>query len=226
MFCSGSFWRFVSSSSSPVSISDVPAGAQAARGLRRPASLVTLIVFAIAAVVATMRLRQPPNVVGPTQAHAPTLLQVQQLAELATARVSIVDVRETKLAGYLGDVRAVLLVRGEALLGPDLSEASVLSDEQQRRLTITLPRPHLISCRLDHAGTRLLSLSHDGLWAIVPGDAGRTAVLNRAYQEAEKAVAAAGATPATLEQAKIQAQSVLGNFFAAAGWSVKVRWTN
>jgi hypothetical protein len=203
----------------------VPAEAQAARGLRRPASLVTLIALAIAAVVATMRLRRPPTVVRPTQAHAPTLLQVQQLAELATARVSIVDVRETKLAGYLGDVRAVLLVRGEALLGPDLSKASILSDEQ-RHLTITLSRPHLISCRLDHVGTRLLSLSHDGLWAIVPGDAGRTAVLNRAYREAEIAVAAAGATPATVEQAEIQAQRVLGSFFGAAGWSVTVRWAD
>jgi hypothetical protein len=201
-------------------------GAQAARGLRRPASLVALIVVAIAAVVATMRLRQPPTVVRPTRAHTPTLLQVQQLAELATARVSIVDVREAKLAGYLGDVRAVLLVRGEALLGPNLPEASILSDEQQRHLTITLPRPHLFSCRLDHVGTRLLSLSHDGLWVLVPGDAGRTAVLNRAYREAEIALTAAAMTPAAVEQAGIQAQHVLVKFFAAARWRVMVRWAN
>jgi hypothetical protein len=40
------------------------------------------------------------------------------------------------------------------------------------------------------------------------------------------AVAAAGATPGTVEQAKIQAQRVLASFFGAAGWSMTVRWAD
>jgi hypothetical protein len=179
------------------------------------------------AVSVTVWLATPPV---PLASHAPpppTLLEVQRLAELVTARVAIADVRETKLTGYLGSVKAVLIVRGEALLGPDLSQARIISsEEQQRRLVIELRKPHVISCRLDHSGTRLACLTHDGLWVIVPGDAGRTVVLNRAYAEAEEALGAAAVTPQVIESAKTQAQRVLVDFLASTGWNVSVRWTN
>jgi len=87
-----------------------------------------------------------------------------------------------------------------------------------------LPLPHLISCRLDHGATKLVSLSHEGLWLIVPGDAGRTAVLNRAYTEAERAVADAATTPETIDQAAEHAEQVLGVFFTTGGWKIQVRW--
>jgi hypothetical protein len=83
----------------------------------------------------------------------------------------------------------------------------------------------LISSRLDHSATRVVSLSHDGLWVIVPGDAGRTAVLNRAYAEAEKAVAEAAVTPETVNEAAEHAQHALSAFFGTGGWNVQVRWT-
>jgi hypothetical protein len=204
----------------------VPPEAQAARGLRRLACLLALILLMLAAVLSVMSIQRIAARPMPMSVHPPTLLQVEQLAELVTTRVAIADVRETKIAGYLGDVKAVLIVRGEALLGPDLSKASVSTNEQARQITISLPRPHVISCHLEHSGTRLVCLSHDGLWALVPGDAGRTAVLNRAYREAEIALTAAAMTPATVEQAGIQAQRVLGSFFAAIGWRVTVRWAN
>jgi hypothetical protein len=181
------------------------------------------IVLALA-VPLVMNHRAP---LPPQPPLAPTLLDVQRLAELVTARVAIADVRETKLAGYLGDVRAVLIVRGEALLGPDFAQARIISNDAiQRRLVIELPWPHVISCRLDHSGTRLACLTHDGLWVIVPGDAGRRVVLNRAYAEAEKALAAAAATPQMIESVKTQAADVLSTFFQAAGWNATVRWTN
>jgi hypothetical protein len=69
-----------------------------------------------------------------------------------------------------------------------------------------------------------VSLSHDGLWVIVPGDAGRTAVLNRAYVEAERAVAAAAMTPETLNDAAEHAQKALAAFFGSGGWKVQIRW--
>jgi hypothetical protein len=90
---------------------------------------------------------------------------------------------------------------------------------------IELPRPRVISYRLDHTATRLSCLTHDGLWVIVPGDAGRTAVLNRAYAEAEQAVAEAASTPDTIDQAAEHASEVIGSFFATGGWRVEIRWT-
>jgi hypothetical protein len=148
----------------------------------------------------------------------PTIEQIHQLAELVTAKVTIADARETNLSGYLGGVKAILVVRGDALLGPDLSQAKIVScDRAKRVMVIELPRPHLISYRLDHSATKLVSLSHDGLWVIVPGDAGRTAVLNRAYVEAERAVAAAAVTPETINDAAEHAEQALAAFFGSGG---------
>jgi hypothetical protein len=61
---------------------------------------------------------------------------------------------------------------------------------------------------------------------IVPGDAGRTAVLNRAYAEAEKAVAEAAVTPETINEAAEHARRTLAAFFGTGGWNVQVRWTD
>jgi hypothetical protein len=165
----------------------------------------------------------------PYSAHdppGPTIQQIRQLSQLVTAKITIADARETTLSGYLGDVKAVLVVRGDALLGPDLSQARIIScDPATRTMVIELPLPRVISYRLDHTGTRLACLSHDGLWVIVPGDAGRTAVLNRAYAEAEQAVAEAAAKPDVIDKAIEHAQEALGSFFATGGWRVEIRWT-
>jgi hypothetical protein len=122
-------------------------------------------------------------------------------------------------------VNAVLIVRGDVLLGPDLARAKIIScDQAMKVMVIELPKPRVISCRLDHSATRLVSLSNDGLWVIVPGDAGRTAVLNRAYGEAERAVAAAAVTPETVNDAAEHAQEALAAFFATGGWKVQIQW--
>jgi len=160
-----------------------------------------------------------------TTSSGPTIQQIRQLAELVTANVTIADVRETNLSGHLGGVHALLIVRGDVLLGPDLSKAKILScDQAERLIMIELPRPKVISYRLDHSCTKLVSLSHDGLWVVVPGDAGRTAVLNRAYAEAEQSVAAAAVKPSTIGDASHHAEQALAVFFAMAGWKVQIEW--
>jgi hypothetical protein len=60
----------------------------------------------------------------------------------------------------------------------------------------------------------------------VPGDAGRTAVLNRAYAEAEASLAAAAGTRDMIEQAASHAEHVLRSLFKTAGWNLIVRWSD
>jgi hypothetical protein len=200
------------------------AAARAPRHPLHPLWLAALVPIAIAWSVTAWLAARPARPTSHTP-PPPTLLELQHLAELVTARVTIADVHETRLAGYLGDIKAVLIVRGEALVGPDLSQARIIgSDDAQRRIVVELPCPHVISCQLDHSGTRIVCLTHDGLWVIMPGDAGRTVVLNRAYAEAERALARAAATPQTIEQAKTQAEAVLSTLFRAAGRESRVRW--
>ena len=161
------------------------------------------------------------------QPAAPTITQIRELEDLVTAKVTIADVRESNVSGYLGAVKALLVIRGDALLGPDLSQAKIVScDRIGRVVVIELPRPHVISYRLDHTATHLVSLTHDGLWVIVPGDAGRTAVLNHAYYEAEQAVATAAGTPATINDAAQNAGHALASFFSSGGWTIRIQWTS
>ncbi len=160
-----------------------------------------------------------------TQHSGPTLEQIRKLATLVTTKAAISDAQQTVFFGRLGGCRAVLLVKGEALLGPDLAQARIAAtDPERQHMMLDVPRPKVLSARLDHGSTRLVSLNHDGLWQLVPGDAGRTKVLNDAYRQAEEALAEASRSPHLIEQASQHAESVLRDFFATGGWSVEIHW--
>src|SRR3954466_2339251 len=65
-----------------------------------------------------------PPLSGSNSTHlGPSLGQVQSLSSLVTARVDVTDVQETSLEGYTGGIKAALLIKGDFLLGTDLSKA-------------------------------------------------------------------------------------------------------
>lgn len=183
--------------------------------------LILLLLIPPAALTAWKKLGSPLT----THRAGPTVEQIRRLATLVTARITITDAQETTLSGRLGCCRAVLLVRGEVLIGPDLSQAKILAtDSVNRQISIELPEPRVLSARLDHDGTRLVSLGHEGLWLIVPGDAGRTRVLNDAYRRAEEALQQAAARADIAEDARLHARQVMVDFFGTDGWRVEIRW--
>jgi hypothetical protein len=155
----------------------------------------------------------------------PTIEQVQQLSELVTLKVDVADIRVTEVKGYLGGSKAAILVKGDVRLGVDLKQAKFQAiDQSNKTAVLILPEPQVSSPRLDHARTRLFASKDEGLWQIVPGDSAQTAVLNKAYREAQEVVAGAAQDHGLVEQAKKQAEKVLTTFFDAMGWKVAVRW--
>jgi hypothetical protein len=60
----------------------------------------------------------------------------------------------------------------------------------------------------------------------VPGDKVPTAVLNKAYADAQKFVADVAGQGELIEKSRRQAQQVLTAFFQAVGWDVVVRWAD
>ena len=84
----------------------------------------------------------------------------------------------------------------------------------------------MLAPRLDHQRTRLFALQNFGLWLLVPGDRAETSVANSAYREAQRVVAAAAQSSESMQRAKKQAEGVLGCFFTAIGWRVRVRWAD
>jgi len=155
----------------------------------------------------------------------PTIEQVRALSELVTTRVDVADVQETQISGYTGGIKAAILVKGDFLLGVDLSKARFESmNAEVRTAVLVLPQPQVSSPRVDHERTRLYAVGESGLWKIIPGDAAYTAVIDLAYREAQRIVGAAADQPSLIERSRRQAQDVLGTLFEAMGWQVTVKW--
>lgn len=157
-----------------------------------------------------------------------TVEQVRALSSLVTAKVDVSDVQETRLEGYTGGVKAALLVKGDFLLGVDLSQARFESvDDAKRTAVLVLPQPKAASPRLDHARTRVYSVVETGLWQVTPGSGkSSTAVIDLAYRDAQQFVAEAAKDPALVARSRTQAESVLAAFFRATGWTVQIRWAS
>lgn len=166
----------------------------------------------------------PPHALN-SQHVAPTIEQVQALASLVTTRVDVSDIQETEIQGHAGGIRAALLVKGDFLLGVDLSKAKFDSiDVQTHQAVLVLPQPRVSSPRLDHTRTRLFAVCESGLWQIVPGDRADTAVVNAAYRDAQQLVTQVSTHADLLDRSRRQAEQVLRCFFEALGWTVTVRW--
>jgi hypothetical protein len=155
----------------------------------------------------------------------PTREQIQALAELVTLRVEVADVQEMRMAGYTGAMRAVLLVRGDFLLAVDLARARIERvDEARRSAVLVLHQPAVRSPRVDLQRTTLFEVTHEGLWLLVPGDAGRTELLNLAYAQAQRCLVTAAADPALQQRCREQTRQVVQTFCRGQGWEVEIQW--
>ena len=159
---------------------------------------------------------------------APSVEQLKPLARLLTHRAIVVDVVSVSLIGYTGDLRASVIVRGDALLSVDLTKAHIEQvDHEARSLVLVLPRPHVVSARLDHEGTRIVAIESSGLWALMPCDDARAEIIGRAMLVAQDAVMKAASESLVIEEARKRAEVLIVAFFAdTLRWTVTVRWAD
>ncbi|MFO0846894.1 MAG: hypothetical protein U0797_31770, partial [Gemmataceae bacterium] len=93
-------------------------------------------------------LRDTPAMLRST---GPTQVQLQRLRQLVSARVHVADV----LVGESRWLEGSWIVRGDALLAVDMSAAEVRDvDDGARTAVIMLPRPAVVSPRVNHAMSR------------------------------------------------------------------------
>jgi Protein of unknown function (DUF4230) len=176
-----------------------------------------------------MEIAKKQRGIESSSSHSPpTIQQVQALASLITQRVEVSDVQETELAGCIGGIRAALLIKGDFLLGTDLSGAKFESvDPIAHKAVLVLTQPRVTSPRLDQNRTRLFALSEHGLWLITPDDRRTTTtVVNRAYNDGQNLIGRAADDPRLLASCRAQAELVLATFFRAIGWDISVRWAD
>ena len=193
--------------------------------MRATSLFILMLTTTMAGFAAGRFWTMPPPHPPPTTHLGLTIEKIQPLSSLVTARVDVADVVETTLAGYTGSVKVAILVKGDFLLGTDLSAGRFEAvDHDRHTATLRLPQPAAASPRVDHSRTRVFSVNTNGLWQIVPSDEGRAAVVNRAYADAQRIIAEAAVEPAGIDRARRQAESVLRAFFEAMGWIVEIRW--
>jgi hypothetical protein len=91
---------------------------------------------------------------------------------------------------------------------------------------LILAPPTVSTAVIDHDHTRLFAVTEQGLWLITPGNRLNEEVVNRAFANAQHAIADAGNQPGLLGKARHQSEIVLQGFFGAMGWEVNIRWSD
>ena len=152
----------------------------------------------------------------------PTVVQLERLQQLVSARVHVADV----LVGESRWLEGSWIITGDALLAVDMSKAEVKDrDETARTAAIVLPRPAVLSARVNHEKTRqwdIKSRSWIPLAGSLLGD--RRAIEEQAMRQAQRLVERAASAEANAATARRGVEGTLAEFYAAVGWRVSVRW--
>ena len=152
--------------------------------------------------------------------QGPTVERLQRLAHLVTMRIYIADV----LVGEGEGCRGSWLIKGDALIGIDLSQARIFDkDDQARKAVLRLPQPEVLQCRVDHEKTRTWEVRRT---AWVPWNADADKLRDNVMREAQKLVADAAASGEYVGQAKAAAETMLCAFYREVGWQVQVTWAS
>lgn len=171
-------------------------------------------------------LNDEPSATPIETTSAPSVEQLQALTSLVTTNVHVTDALTVNLTGRTGQLRAAVIVRGNAMISIDLTQARIEQiDQVGRTATIVLPTPHVVHARLDHNRTRIFSIEATGLWSMIPTDVGRAELIDQAMREAQQAVHRAAGDSDIIEQSRIRVETLICTFFAdAMNWSVTVVW--
>ena len=118
--------------------------------------------------------------------------------------------------------RGSWLIRGDALIGVDLSRAQILDkDDEARRATVRLPPPEVMQARVDHQRTRTWQVSR---MAWLPWNADQDRLRDTVMFEAQKLIAQAAGSAESIRQAKMTAEAIITAFYGEVGWQVRVTW--
>ena len=187
---------------------------------------MVLVGLGLATGLALPRLIIQPRQPLASSHTGPTIEQVRELSALVTTSVDVADVQVTEMRGWTGGIRVALLVKGQYLLGTDLSQSHFDSvDLSKKTAVLVLPAPTATSPRLDHDRTKLYAVTTFGLWDVLPTNQAEVVAVDAAMREAQASLAAA-ASNGPVERARIQAELVLGAFCRAIGWEVTIRWSD
>ncbi|MCE9552607.1 MAG: DUF4230 domain-containing protein [Planctomycetes bacterium] len=185
-------------------------------------AICLLLILGIAVVSAIFLLPRPlsPAIPVPTVVHSqgPTVERLERLSHLATTRVYVVDV----LVGQGEGCRGAWLIKGDALVGVNLSQARIVEmTETTKQATILLPPPEVLQPRVDHERTKTWEVRRM-VW--LPWNADADRLRDEVMRQAQQLVAHAAGSDENLQQAKLSAATIVTAFYEEVGWQVQVGW--
>ncbi len=163
-----------------------------------------------------LNVAQPPPIVVTSQ--GPTIERLERLSQLVTSRVCIADV----LVGESDNSRGAWLIRGDGLIAVDLSKAIITErNDSAKQATIRLPQPAVILARIDHEKSRVWEM-RTTTW--IPWHAQPGRLLDEAMLQSQRMVTQAAGSKENIEQARRQAEVIIGALYEQVGWDVKIVW--
>ena len=118
------------------------------------------------------------------------------------------------------------IIQGDALIGVDMARAEIVDrDERARTATVVLPRPGVLSARVDHEKSQqwdVRSRNWIPLAGSILGD--RPAMEKRAMLEAQRLVERAASAEEFMASARQGVEGMLAEFYRGVGWRVAVKW--
>jgi hypothetical protein len=192
--------------------------------VRRKIHIIIALVLAgsLLSVYLAGRLQRSPPEPPP-----PSIERVRELADLVTLRVEVTDIHEARIDGYTGGVSVQLLVCGEVEVGCDLMRARLEEVDPRRACAVlVLPDPHVRSARLDHTRTKIARLERNGLWRIVPTDAGERALVERAIREAQASLTLAASERELVARGREHTGRLVGEFARSLNWELRIVWNS
>jgi hypothetical protein len=181
--------------------------------------LVALTTSLVGVTLLLPRLQDLPTPIS-VQSQGPTVQRLERLSHLVTTRAAIADV----LVGEGEGCRGAWLIRGDALIGVDLSRAEILDkDDEARRATVRLPPPEVMQARVDHQRTKTWQVSR---MAWLPWNADQDRLRDAVMLQAQQLVAQAAGSAESIQQAEAAAAAIIAGFYGEMGWCVQVTWAS
>jgi hypothetical protein len=182
-------------------------------------AVILLSVALIARSLVAWQAQQPIRPLITTT--GPTVERLETLQDLTVQKVHVSDVME-----YRNGWTAAWLVKGDGLISIPLKEARIVDVNQEHQTArIVLPRPRVLSARVDHEKT--LHYDHkQGVWNTVNIFTGESYpdVTARAMKEMQRLVEHAVSAPDHMDQARTNATIALKALYKSLGWDVTVDW--
>lgn len=149
----------------------------------------------------------------------PTVIQLEQIGELAATRIHVTDILHAEGNGYRGS----WLISGDALLSCDMSKATLVDlDTEARTATIQMPPLRVIAARVNHDKTKTWSVEKTTWLPWKWGD--QSIMRDAAMFHAQQLIETAAGSEQHLRSAKAHAELLIRQMYDFIEWKVDVEW--